>query len=201
MTHHLRVFSQATLQIPLHRLEERLRSERLYAQFKAPGILLRNWEQLVILDGQNRELALLDRRPASRGTPGRKGIERFIGQIGPLRPKSGAAWLSRYLKRVKVIYTLQVISDAMAEEGWRIVTELQREIFETAGGVLQEDGAGFTNDLGFNILWQFPDGMRGRWPFAVRRLGQWIAFEMDVENAKQRQAFLGGRVPPDAKLL
>ena len=128
-------------------------------------------------------------------------MERLADEVRLCRPRSGAAWLARYLGGVKAVYTLQVADPAMGEEGWRVITELQREIYETVGGVLQEDGTGFTNDLGYTILWQFPEGAGGLWPCAVRRLGQWTAFTMDLGNAGQRRAFLEGRVPPGAPLL
>ena len=201
MTHHLRVYSHSALNVPLQRLEARLRSENLYAQFKAAGLLGSDWDQLAIQDAGSRELALLSRRETGGGTAGRGQMDRLAAEIRRCRPRSGAEWLARYLKRVKAVYTLQVADPAMGEQGWRVVTELQREIYETAGGVLQEDGTGFTNDLGYCILWQFPEGAGGRWPCAIRRLGQWTAFTMDLGNAGHRKAFLAGRVPPGADLL
>jgi hypothetical protein len=78
---------------------------------------------------------------------------------------------------------------------------LQGAIWTKVGGVLQADSEGFTNEDGYNILWQFSDGVKGKWNMAILEDEKWIPFEMDLGNAEQRREFFDGRVPPGACLL
>jgi hypothetical protein len=68
-------------------------------------------------------------------------------------------------------------------------------IQESAGGIVQADGEGFSNEEGFHVLWQFSDGVKGPWWMAVLRDGEWITFQMQLGNRKHREAFLRGEIP------
>lgn len=118
------------------------------------------------------------------------------------RPESAARWLERYLPRVKAIYAFQLLSGADFQGGWAAVHALQSCIWRKRGGILQADGEGFSNEDGYQILWQFADTADGAWNMAVLdKGGIWIPFEMNLGDPEQRTAFLEGRVPEGAKLL
>jgi hypothetical protein len=68
-------------------------------------------------------------------------------------------------------------------------------IHAQVGGIIQADHEGFTEERGFQILWQFSDSVTGPWWMAVLRDGKWIRFQMDLGNRKHRKAFLAGKVP------
>ena len=61
---------------------------------------------------------------------------------------------------------------------------------------------GFTNEEGYQILWQFADSVKGDLSCAVRNwLGRWDKFVMDIGDLQQRQEFQEGKVPKNAKRL
>jgi len=56
---------------------------------------------------------------------------------------------------------------------------------------------GFTNEDGYQIVWQFSDSVSGPWNMGVLQDGIWHHFEMDLGDPDHRVAFLKGRVPHD----
>jgi hypothetical protein len=59
---------------------------------------------------------------------------------------------------VKVIYAFQLLNGTDVEDGWARLHSLYNAVWEHAGGILQSDGEGFSNEEGYTILWQFSDG-------------------------------------------
>jgi hypothetical protein len=137
--------------------------------------------------------------------PGQLGadeIAEFLAELVSDRPVSAARWLTQYLPRVKTIYAFQLLSGTDTNDGWSAVHALQGRIWGRAGGILQADGEGFSNEDGHHILWQFADHVDGPWNMALLdAAGNWKRFEIDLGNRKQRADFLDGRIPVDAKLL
>jgi hypothetical protein len=83
-----------------------------------------------------------------------------------------------------------------------VASMLARLYLERVGGILQADQEGFSNEDGYQILWQFDRDHIGPWKMAV--LGSnsaWIAVQMDLANPKHKEAFLNGWVPEGVKLL
>jgi hypothetical protein len=68
-------------------------------------------------------------------------------------------------------------------------------IRETVGGIIQADSEGFSNEAGFQILWQFSRSAKGPWWMAVMKNGEWVTFQMELGNRKHREAFCRGEVP------
>ena len=49
-------------------------------------------------------------------------------------------------------------------DGWTIVRlHFKDALFGTAGGIMQADNEGFSNEDGYHILWQFDDDVTGDW--------------------------------------
>ena len=101
---------------------------------------------------------------------------------------------------MKVIYAFQLLSGTDVEDGWTPLRRLYNAVWERAGGILQADGEGFSDEEGYTILWQFSDGASGKWNIGVLSGGRWIHFEMDLGNEQHRQAFLGGQVPDGVRM-
>jgi hypothetical protein len=160
-----------------------------------------NWEQLVLAHTTGPEIAILEYSPVINGELGQEELEEFIAEVGHYQPRSAAQWLRAYLLQIKAIYAFQLLSGTDAKNGWTALHALQAAIWTKVGGVLQADSEGFTNEDGYNILWQFSDGAKGKWNMAILENGKWILFEMDLGSAEQRRAFFDGRVPPGACLL
>jgi hypothetical protein len=111
------------------------------------------------------------------------------------------AWLRQYLPTVRVINAFQPHSGTDVNDGWTPLHRLYSLVWRHAGGILQVDGEGFSDEAGFTTLWQFGEEVRGRWNMAVNKDGDWLHFEMDLGDKLHRQAFLSGEVPDGVKLI
>lgn len=126
-------------------------------------------------------------------------IEEFLDELEDARPEAAARWLADYLPRVKVIYAFQILSSIDHGSGWAILDAVRKAVWSVCGGILQADAEGFTNEAGYQITWQFSDNVSSRWPMAVLNSdGSWSAFEMELGDPAQREAFLQGCVPEGA---
>jgi hypothetical protein len=160
------------------------------------------WAQLVLRHSEGKEIAIVERNLVSPGELGDEELQEFIEEIKGEKPASAARWLEEYLPHVKVIYAFQILGGADVNDGWEAVHALQAFIWNKRGGILQSDGEGFSNEDGYCILWQFSEDVSGTWNMALLgESGQWVRFEMDLGNRKQRVAFLQGRLPKGATLI
>jgi hypothetical protein len=124
-----------------------------------------------------------------------------MDEVSDCKPESAATWLRQYLPRVQVIYAFQLLSGTDVEDGWTPLHRLYNSVWEHAGGILQSDGEGFSNEDGHTILWQFSDDVAGKWNMGVLKDGRWVNFQMDLGNKRHRKAFLNGQVPDGAKVF
>jgi hypothetical protein len=161
-----------------------------------------DWSQLVLSHKTGQEIALIERNPVIPGELGEEELTEFIEDVSDEKPESAARWLRQFLPQVKVIYAFQLLSGTEVNDGWDGVRGLQGCIWSKLGGILQADLEGFSNEDGYHILWQFIRDHDGPWKMAVLdEGGKWIAFEMNLGNAKHKDEFLAGRVPEGVKLL
>jgi len=49
------------------------------------------------------------------------------------------------------------------DNGFEIMHRVYASVWSLAGGILQADQEGFSNESGHTILWQFSDNVRGAW--------------------------------------
>ena len=123
-------------------------------------------------------------------------------EVADCKPDSAAAWLQAYLPKVKVIYAFQLLGGTEVNDGWTPLHSVHAKVWDLAGGLIQADEEGFTNEDGFTILWQFSYSASGSWKCAVLgKNGDWVGFEMELDNAEQREAFRRGELPNGVTLL
>jgi|ERR1043166_696733 hypothetical protein len=201
MGYRIRVLGTSSEQPDLNSLCGSLRKAESSAVLKLETGTESNWEQLVLSHPDGPEIALIEYNPVTDDKLGREELEEFIAEVESLKPISAARWLQQYLPRVRVIYALQLLSGTEVRDGWSAVHTVQGAIWTTAGGILQADSEGFTNEDGYQILWQFRHGVSGKWNMAVLDREKWVAFEMELGDLAQREAFLKGEVPSSARLL
>jgi hypothetical protein len=115
-------------------------------------------------------------------------------------PISAADWLRAYFPIVRTIYAFQVLNTIYSGNGWEVLGAAKNTIWAGAGGVIQADGEGFSNEEGYHILWQFSDDVSGDWWMAVLEDGDWVPFQMDLGDPAHRSAFKAGRVPDGVQL-
>lgn len=81
--------------------------------------------------------------------------------------------LESYFSNVRVIYAFQLLSGTDVNDGWSHLHRVYSAIWGIAGGILQADGEGFSNEAGYTILWQFSGSAPGPWNVGVLADGRW----------------------------
>lgn len=155
------------------------------------------WESLLLSGKDEVEVALLERHPVTDGSLGQDEIAEFIEETQDCKPESGVQWLAEYLTEVKTIYAFQHLQGADTEAGSNALHALRSALWERGEAIIQADREGFTNEDGYQIVWQFSDSVSGPWNMGVLQDGIWHHFEMDLGDPDHRIAFLKGRVPHD----
>lgn len=194
MGYYIRVLGKRLDNIPLERLRQVSQPAVLHSEVEGDA-----WEQLVLSHKSGQEIAIIEKNPVVEGQLGADELQEFMEEVADCKPESAARWLQQYLPSVKVIYAFQLLNGTDVEDGWTPLHSLYNTVWEHAGGILQSDGEGFSNDEGYTILWQFSDRVTGSWNMGVLKDGRWLHFEMDLGNEQHRNAFLCGQVPDGAK--
>ena len=160
------------------------------------------WEALVLKHKAGEPIALIEKNLVLPGQLGADELQEFVGEVSHYKPASAAAWLENYLPSVKVIYAFQLLHGTDVDNGFEILHRVYALVWGHAGGILQADQEGFSNESGYTILWQFSDNVTGTWSVGILPPnGGWVNFEMDLGNHQHREAFLRGDVPAGVKLI
>jgi hypothetical protein len=198
MGYRIRILGTKHVLISLRELREFARPALLEADDGADE----NWEALKLTHSDGTPIALIEKNPVVPGELGGEELMEFIEEVPYYKPESAVKWLETFLPTVKVIYSFQLLFGTDVQDGFEIMHRVYDSVWRHAGGILQADQEGFTNERGRTILWEFDDHVTGLWDMGV--LGpnnDWIHFEMDLGNDAQRQSFWRGEVPVGAKLL
>ncbi|HNB28030.1 MAG TPA: hypothetical protein PLR41_13780 [Alphaproteobacteria bacterium] len=199
MGHYIRILSPSEMRVPLTRLMDAL--EDLGAPVAISGDSAETtWRQIVLAHPEGRDIATVECDLVEPGSLAEEEIGELLEGIAKARPASAAAWLKAYLPKVKAIYAIQVVAGAEEGEGWDVIDTIRQTLMEQAGGIIQADNEGYSNEEGYHILWQFADDVEGTWWMAVLKNGRWVKFEMDLGDPDHRAAFLAGEVPDGAHL-
>jgi hypothetical protein len=198
MGYYIRVLAASADEIPIGALREAAKPALIEIATGSDN----SWSELILTHASGDEIAIIERNPVIDDELGAEEIAEFIEEVAECKPRSAAAWLQQYLPAVKVIYAFQLLGGTEIDDGWAPLHSVHAKVWNLAGGILQSDGEGFSNEDGCTILWQFSDSVKGRWKCAaLRENGEWIGFEMDLGDLAQRTEFKNGRVPSGAKLL
>jgi hypothetical protein len=158
------------------------------------------WERVVLTHESGQEIAVIEKNPTINGL-GADELQEFIEEVAHYEPESAASWLHDFLPTVKVIYAFQLLNGIDVNDGWTSLHSLYSVVWKYAGGILQADGEGFTNEQGFTIVWQFAETVSGMWNMGSLQAGHWVHFEMNLGDEQQRADFKRGEVPRGAKML
>ena len=200
MGHYIRVLSPKPVRVPMSRLMEAL--EELGAPVALSGDSDEtNWRQLILAHPEGKDIAVVECDLVEPGSLAEEEIGELLEDIAEAKPASAAAWLKSYLPKVKAIYAVQVVAGADEGEGWDVVDTVRHALMTHAGGIIQSDNEGFSNEEGYHILWQFPDDATGTWWMAVLKDGRWRKFEMELDDPDHRAAFLAGEVPAGVEIV
>jgi len=200
MGHYIRVLSPNPVRVSMSRLMEAL--EELGAPVALSGDSGEtNWRQLVLAHPEGKDIAVVECDLVEKGSLAEEEIGELLEEIAEAQPASAAAWLQAYLAEVKAIYAIQVVAGANEGEGWDVVDTIRNALLAHAGGIIQADNEGFSNEEGYHILWQFDEDVEGDWWMAVLKDGKWVKFEMDLGDPEHRAAFLAGKVPAGVEIV
>lgn len=201
MGYYIRVLALENEPISVQEIEDHLSASELSINIEVEDGDASRWNQLLLKHDEESPIAVIERNPTNKEL-GQEELQEFMEEIGDCKPDSAVKWLKSFLPKVKVVYAFQILSGADKSDGWEAIHEIQGLIWNKLGGIFQADGEGFSNEDGYHILWQFSDTVTGPWNMAVRgTFGGWTAFEMDLGDEKQRQAFCIGKVPKGTKKL
>ncbi|HBH53924.1 MAG TPA: hypothetical protein DDY91_18720 [Planctomycetaceae bacterium] len=195
MGHYIRILTPSQTVPSIARIRAALSSNAPLGQLEVEAGPDEGWTQISVVHESGEVVADIERNSDSDGDLIAEEIEEFREEIEDYEPASAAAWLADYLPNIKTIYAFQLLGGTEADQGWEILGTVKNSIHEQVGGIIQADHEGFTEERGFQILWQFSDSVTGPWWMAVLQDGKWIRFQMDLGNRKHRKAFLVGKVP------
>jgi hypothetical protein len=156
-----------------------------------------DWESLLLSGNDGVEVAVIERNPVTEGSIGQDDITEFLEETHDCKPESGVEWLADYLAEVKTIYAFQHLQGSETEDGGNALHALRATLWERGDAIIQADLEGFTNEDGYQIVWQFSDSVSGPWNMGVLQDGVWHHFSMDLGDPDHRAAFLRGEVPDD----
>ena len=197
MGYYIRVLGKNPDDVSLNFLRERARPAVLNVSEGGDA----SWEQLVMTHESGQEIAIIEKNLVIKGQLGADELKEFIDEVAHLKPESAATWLRQFLPAVKVIYAFQLLSGTDVDDGWTPLHRVYSAVWNRAGGILQSDGEGFSDENGFTIVWQFGEWVTGLWNMGIMQDGRWLHFEMDLGNEQHREAFRRGELPEGARLV
>ncbi len=202
MGDYLRLLTVSDRDIPLADVQRGARVGSVWS-VDHPG-LLGNYLAIGPVMGDLSTLwATVERNPVGPNTLGAEEVAEFLDSLEAGGPPSAVRWLSDYLESVRAIYAIRVYPDAVAEnrEAFDAVFGVRTALRDAVGGIGQWDDQGFTNEDD-RLIWCDPASHpTGRTAAAIldESTGEFIPFELDLDNLEERTAFLRGEIPRTAK--
>jgi hypothetical protein len=143
--------------------------------------------------------ATIERNPVGPNTLGAEEVAEFIDSLESSGPPSAVRWLNDYLETIRAIYAIRIYPEAILKrrEAENAVWAVRAALRETVGGIGQWDGQGFTNEDD-RLIWCDPRMVRkGKKEAAIldESTGEWISFELNLEDAEELAHFLRGDLP------
>jgi hypothetical protein len=143
--------------------------------------------------------ATIERNPVAPNTLGAEEVAEFIDSLDSGGPPSAVRWLSDYLETIRAIYAIRIYPEAILKhrDALDAVYALRTALHDAVGGIGQWDGRGFTNEDD-RLIWCSPHmPLAGRMRAAIldESTGEWITFELNLDDPEEMHAFLRGEVP------
>jgi hypothetical protein len=196
MGYYIRVLGTDVAAVPLQRLKEHASPALIESDEEGDS-----WRQLVLRHPTGPEIAVIEKNPVVEGELGAEEVQEFLDEIPSCQPASAVSWLQGYLPKVRIVYAFQLLSGTDVDDGWSRLHAVYNAVWQVAGGILQADGEGLSNEDGYTILWQFSETAKGDWNVGLLVDGAWKHVQIDLGNRQHREAFWNGYVPAGAKLL
>lgn len=143
--------------------------------------------------------ATIERNPVAPNTLGAEEVAEFIDSLEAGGPPSAIRWLSDYLETIREIYAIRLYPEAILShpDALDAVHAVRTALHDAVGGIGQWDGHGFTNEDD-RLIWCDPKmRLQGATQAAIldESTGEWIPFELDLDNPDELSAFVQGDIP------
>src|SRR6266481_388897 len=153
MPYRIRVLGVKDSVVPLEDLNAALQKKNIKAKLEIEESKDEKWTQLIAKHEDDMEIVQIERDSVNEGALAGEELNEYLDEMMDYEPHSAAVWLAEYLKKVKVIYAMQILDGSEVSDGWSVIHCLQSAIWKHVGGILQADLEGFSNEDGFHILW------------------------------------------------
>ena len=201
MGYYMRVLTPSETCFKPTQVQEYFRTCKIKAVVEADDMQDAGWENIVFRHPKGSEIAAVERSHVESGSIGSEEIAEFDQALAEALPTSGADWVRQYLKRVKNVYAIQVLSGSEKPGGWKSIRAFLEYVKDNHGGIVQADGEGFSNEGGWHVVWDFSDVVEGDWGMAVLKNGKWVCFRMELGDRQHRKAFKAGNVPAGCQIV
>ncbi len=126
-------------------------------------------------------------------------VAEFIDSLESGGPPSAVRWLADYLESIRAIYAIRIYPEAIRThpEALDAVDAVRNALRDAVGGIGQWDHHGFTNEDD-RLIWCSPEmDLRGTTRAAMldESTGDWIPFELDLNDPDEVSAFIAGNHP------
>jgi hypothetical protein len=198
MPYYIRLFARFARHVPIESIVASLASRGLpRIHFHVEEGSSNEWTSVLFKNDRGDKICIVERNESGVDGLFDEEVAEFVEILGNCLPRSGADWVASYLTRAEVVYACQFLeAGSSAGEDEVAPHNILWAIKDKAGGIIQADNEGFSNEDGYSVTWQFDDTVSGPWNCAVlTKKDQWTAFEMDLGNRTQRAEFMDGKVP------
>ncbi len=199
----VRILTKDEKFIPLNDIRNYLYLKNLKCSLKLEFGTEAQWKEVSVqCDGI--EIFFIERDSIKDDAIAKKELKDFKKILKKATPTTSSEWLQNYIKDVEVIYAIEIFPEISQYSGWEVLSSIQSFIFKQMNSaIVQSNNEGFTNEDGFNILWQFTSkNLKGKCYSAILdKSGAWVPFIMDLTNEDQILDFQDGLIPNDAVLL
>jgi hypothetical protein len=143
--------------------------------------------------------ATVERNPVGPNTLGAEEVAEFIDRLESGGPPSAVRWLADYLESIRAIYAIRIYPDAILNhpDALEAIDAVRSALHEAVGGIGQWDDHGFTNEDDRLIWCSSEMDLRGKTRAAIldESTGEWMPFELNLDDPEELQAFLSGEIP------
>lgn len=155
-----------------------------------------SWERIEIFNSEGSLISVLERNAVSPGSPAEASLTELKRSVERSYPVGAREWIIQYLTRIKTIYDFQLLTDNIKKDSWLVLGRVQNLLKDALTGIIQADNEGYYNENGDYILWQMYEGASGSVPAAIlNENGEWIKFELRLNDEKAIEQFKRGIVP------
>jgi hypothetical protein len=198
MGDYLRLLTADDQDIPLADLQRAASAGAVWS-VDHPGMLGNYLAIGPVLGDLGNVWATVERNPVGPNTLGAEEVAEFIDSLESGGPPSAVRWLGDYLESTRAIYAIRVYPEAMGNDpkAVDVVDAVRSALREAVGGICQWDGQGFTNEDD-RLIWCDPDNHPGgRTAAAIfdESTGQWVPFELNLDDPEELAGFLRGELP------